>query len=200
MGHAAASGVNPFEPKAPVSGLDISQALESQHEQLRRALEELPIEEFVAPQALKWSPADHARHLHKSARPLVQALTAPRIVLWWRFGTRGGASGTYADVREAYRARLAKGYGANRFAPSAVDIPNDALAWRSEILDGWTATVRALSAAARRWRERALDRYQVPHPLLGKLSMREILFFTLYHNAHHLQLVAERRASGQVPA
>jgi hypothetical protein len=42
--------------------------------------------------------------------------------------------------------------------------------------------------------ERARPRcYRLPHPLLGKLTVREMLFFTVYHNAHHLDQVASRR-------
>ena len=37
--------------------------------------------------------------------------------------------------------------------------------------------------------ENALDHYILPHPLLGKLTMREMLFFTIHHNFHHLHLI-----------
>jgi len=37
--------------------------------------------------------------------------------------------------------------------------------------------------------EAALDKYILPHPLLGKLTLREMLYFTAYHVAHHKQLV-----------
>jgi hypothetical protein len=33
----------------------------------------------------------------------------------------------------------------------------------------------------------------MPHPLLGKLTVREMLLFTLYHNLHHVQNVARRK-------
>ncbi len=42
------------------------------------------------------------------------------------------------------------------------------------------------------WREEDLDRYVLPHPLLGKLTLREMLCFTLYHNYHHVRNVATR--------
>lgn len=183
-----------FELARVSRGDEIAGALETQHDELTRYLGDLAMPEFFGDQGEKWSPADHARHLHKSVRPLVQALAAPRLLLWLRFGRHRGESRSYAVVRDTYRARLAKGYGAKTFAPSRRDLPGDADSWRAEIIRDWTASVRALAKATTQWNERALDRYQVPHPLLGKMSVREILFFTLYHNAHHLQLVAERRA------
>ncbi len=54
-------------------------------------------------------------------------------------------------------------------------------------------TVSGLVGKIPGWSEAALDRYRLPHPLLGKLTVREMLFFTLYHNAHHLDQVAGRR-------
>jgi len=60
------------------------------------------------------------------------------------------------------------------------------------MLGKWQSVVPNLSAAVRRWDEAALDRYQLPHPILGKLTVREMLYFTLYHLGHHAQIVAAR--------
>jgi uncharacterized damage-inducible protein DinB len=37
-----------------------------------------------------------------------------------------------------------------------------------------------------------LDRLRLPHPALGKLTVREMLFFTIYHNIHHVENVVRR--------
>ena len=50
----------------------------------------------------------------------------------------------------------------------------------------------SLVTAVGKWRERDLDKYRLPHPVLGKISVREMLFFTHYHDLHHLEIV--RRA------
>jgi hypothetical protein len=42
----------------------------------------------------------------------------------------------------------------------------------------------------------ALDRWRLPHPLLGRLTVREMLFFTLCHNRHHLEGVRRKLAAG----
>ena len=33
--------------------------------------------------------------------------------------------------------------------------------------------------------ESDLDTLQAPHPLLGKLTLRELMYFTIYHAQHH---------------
>jgi hypothetical protein len=183
-----------FDTGEPVHGAEISQALRGLHAESTEYLDRMPTTEFFEAQASKWSPAQHARHLHKSVRPLVMALALPRVLLWLRFGMHRGASRTFAEVRDTYRARLALGYGANPYAPSPRAVPADADAWRRDIMHQWSASVNALAAAIGRWSERARDRYRLPHPLLRALSVREMLFFTLYHNAHHVRLVAARRS------
>ncbi|TAH05038.1 MAG: DinB family protein [Sphingobacteriales bacterium] len=35
------------------------------------------------------------------------------------------------------------------------------------------------------WSDEDLDTYNCPHPVLGKISAREMLFFTIYHIRHH---------------
>lgn len=99
----------------------------------------------------------------------------------------------YGDLVQRYREKLARGGNAGRFAPRAVPAPDDASARQREIISEFRAAVRDLANAAERWSERDLDRYRLPHPLLGKLTLREMLFFTLYHYGHHRDNVIRRR-------
>jgi hypothetical protein len=51
-----------------------------------------------------------------------------------------------------------------------------------------------LVAQAGRWSEADLDACRLPHPLLGRLTVREMLLFTQYHEVHHVANVERRRA------
>jgi hypothetical protein len=184
----------------PFHSEEIAAALHALHVDSVRYLAGLSAREIFAAQGSKWSPAEHVRHLTKSVRPMARALTLPRLVLLVRFGRNRGPSRSFPRIREAYRARLARGYGANPYAPSKRPAPADVESGRREIMDQWTASLDALVAAIPAWRDGALDRYRLPHPLLGTLTVREMLFFTLYHNAHHIRLVAERRSETPSPA
>ncbi len=181
-----------FETGTPSSGTQIAGELLRLHEECEAYLRSLPAEVFVQRQGEKWSPAEHVRHLSKSVRPLALALGLPRFVLWLRFGRGSGASRTFEVVRETYLARLAAGATAGRFTPSPQSPPNDAAAYRETVLASWRGANTDLRARIAGWDEKALDRCQLPHPALGKLTVREMLFFTLYHNAHHLNLLASR--------
>ena len=76
---------------------------------------------------------------------------------------------------------------AGRFAPSVQPPPQDLAASQNAILSRLGATARAVQAAVQRWPEPSLDRYQLLHPLLGRLTVREMLEFSVYHHAHHLR-------------
>ena len=158
--------------------------------------------EFFMPSAPGiWSAADQVRHLTKSIRPVTSALGLPRIVLRLLFGRARTPSRSYSVMRADYHAALALGAQAGRFAPrplAAVD-GADAEQARATIMDQHRSAVEALCETAARWPDASLDAIRLPHPLLGRLTVREMLAFTLYHNLHHVE-VAERRRRGRLGA
>jgi hypothetical protein len=184
-----------FETGEPASAEALSHTLGALHAAGAAYLSTLPDGAFFGPQGTAWSPADHVRHLEKSTAPLVLALKLPRWLLTLRFGTTARPSRSFTGVRDAYRQLLAGGAQAGRYAPDPEGTPADPPARRREIMHGWTAAVVGLQNATTRWSEPALDRHLLPHPLMGLLTVREMLAFTVYHTAHHLRRVAERAAA-----
>jgi hypothetical protein len=61
--------------------------------------------------------------------------------------------------------------------------------------NGKTLPLHGLLAAMQSWNEDDLDRLRIPHPLLGKMRVCEMILFMLYHNLQHLNSV--RRRLGQ---
>lgn len=173
---------------------DLTVALTSLTEAGVKTLGGMPVEVFFAPQGDRWSPAEHVRHLRKSSAPLVKAFGYPGFVLRWRFGRPRQPSRTFAKLRDDYRAVLAAGGGAGRFAPTAEGRPANPDGRRQEILTSWLETNSRLTSKLADWRDAKLDAAQLPHPLLGMLTLREMAAFTVYHTVHHLTLVTSRLA------
>ena len=138
-----------------------------------------------------WSPAETVRHLSKSTRPVVKALRMPSVVVRLMFGRAKRPSMTFDEFRRRYLDALAEGGRAGRFAPSSQS-EADLAAWRRTIMSTYVGLLRDLRRAIARWPEKKLDVLQLPHPLLGKLTLREMLFFTLYHQRHHVDVVKRR--------
>jgi len=181
-----------YDPGHPSTGPELREALGRLLAEGHAFLATLTTDEFFRTQGEHWSPADHVRHLRKSSTPVAAALRLPRLLLRVRFGTHDGASRSYDAIKTDYLARLAAGGQAGRFAPAPEPAAADPYTRRNEILTRWSAATLSLTNAARTWDEAALDRGQLPHPLLGPLTIREMLAFTVYHTEHHLRRVAER--------
>jgi hypothetical protein len=148
---------------------------------------------FYAPLGSAWSPADNVRHLIKSCRPVARALRVPKLLLLVPgAGVSLRGSRSYAEVRETYRRALAGGVQAGRFAPRPEPPPLDPEAARGTLMAQRETVAAELHGALDGWSERALDRFRMPHPALGQLTVREMLHFTLYHNLHHVENVAAR--------
>jgi len=173
---------------------EIAHELRALHERSTPFWDAFPTADFLAPLGEAWSPADNVRHLNKSIRAVTRGLRVPRPLILLTIGPALRKSRSYAEIREVYHGVLARGADAGRFAPSPQKPPGDPEAWRRELMSLWAAAANGLEGALTPWSERALDRCRMPHPLLGKLTVREMLLFTLYHNLHHVRNV-ERRAA-----
>ena len=147
---------------------------------------------FLAALGDAWSPADNVRHLTKSMRAVTRGLQLPTFVVRLSFGGASGESRSYADICDLYRRALTPGVTAGGFAPDPRGAPGDPEAERVRVMEYHATAVQEFGASLDRWSERQLDRCRLPHPLLGPLTVREMLFFTLYHNRHHVDGVKRR--------
>lgn len=177
----------------PYAKPEILQELRALHDRSTLFWDSFSTADFLTPLGDAWSPADNVRHLNKSIRPLARGLKVPRLIVLLTFGPALRVSRGYVEMREVYRARLAKGADAGRFAPSPEGPPADPEAWRRQLMERRQENATALENAIAGWSEWSLDHCRMPHPLLGKLTVREMLLFTLYHNLHHVQNVARRK-------
>lgn len=136
----------------------------------------------------QWSIAENLEHLNISLNQTTLALRLPKVLI--RFVGRGLAkkdSRDYETLVREYKNRLAAGGRASgKYIP--VETGD-----RHTLLTAWqTETQRFLDALQAKWTEESLDRYQVPHPLLGRITVRELCYFTIYHTYHHLQIMKDR--------
>jgi len=163
------------------------------HATLAAELAALTPAEFYAPQGEFWSPAQHLDHLVRSVKPLVNALGLPRIVLRLLFG-KAKTSRQTGEVVAGYLKKLAGGAGAGgRYLPAAAEPETHAA--QDALISRFKATGESLGKSLAGWSDADLDRYQLPHPLIGKLTVREMVAWSLYHGHHHRARIHERAKS-----
>ena len=140
-----------------------------------------------------WAPADQVRHLTKAIRAVNGGLSLPRLALLILFGSSRRASRSFEALLADYKAALSRGGKAGRFTPASTPATEQTEAGRARIMAYHAAAVDTFARALERWPDGALDRYRLPHPLLGKLTVREMAYFTLLHNIHHVRVAEGRR-------
>lgn len=146
----------------------------------------LSAEQFSEQVAGKWSVAEVLQHLYLSARPIVRLMTGHREVLS-QWGLVETPSRSYNDIAVAYQIILETGAK----APAALSPrPEDVQVEKSELVARFAGVYDALTAVLESWSGSELDNYYIPHPVLGKLTIREMLYFTSIHTRHHLRLLA----------
>lgn len=142
-------------------------------------------EQFTRQIGEKWSVAEVMQHLYLSARPVVRLMTGPRDVLL-QWGKPEWPSRTYEVIDATYQKVLSMGVKA---PPTMTPRTEDMLANKNTIMERFTSVYTALTAAIGSWSDQELDEYVIPHPALGKLTVREMLHFTSAHTRHHLRLL-----------
>ena len=169
----------------PFTKEEIQEAFAAEFPAVHSFFASVPEEDFFeAPEGV-WSPADNLVHLIKSCKPVAQGLNAPKIALRMRFGTAKHASKTLAQVRDEY-VNVALAGGGEASGPYLPEVSEKTAVERERILNKWVSVGEDVKKGVTKWSEKDLEKYQVQHPLLGDMTVREILFFTLYHNMHHV--------------
>jgi hypothetical protein len=160
---------------------EIIAALEEKSLQLIKWISEQESNMFCISIDEKWSTAQQLSHLTKSTKPLVIILSKPKFAMKLLFGTSNRETRSYLTVVEKYNNKLNQGgVATSPFRPKSF-VATD----KKGLLDKYAAYSEKLVKLINRLSEKDLDKYILPHPLLGKLPLREMLFFTVYHTQHH---------------
>lgn len=133
----------------------------------------------------KWSIAGNIDHLTISNNITALSMHLPKILLKQLYKTNNRANWNYDEVVWKYHQKLSAGAKASLpFQPKISFVPARGLVERF-----WENSCNTLLKAIDSWSEEDLDTYLVPHPLIGKMTLRELLFFTVYHVGHHLNTI-----------
>lgn len=153
----------------------------------------MPEARFFAGTDEDWSAANYLKHLILVVKPFAKGLTMPREVLVRMFGTSAAPSRSYDEVVEQYRAVLATGLGAQNVPgvmPTGYRMPEGVTDERAYLVETWQDAVQRVFTALDSWTEDELDHYQMLHPAIRKATIREMLYFNIYHNEIHRDDIA----------
>lgn len=130
----------------------------------------------------RWSMGQHLDHLTRSVQPFTLAMSLPRFVLKLALPKVARPGLSYAELAARYEGVLeAGGKASGRYVPPATPA-----ARKTASLAAHRAQRDKLLRQVASFPEADMDRLGAKHPLIGVLSLRELLFFTIHHHDHHL--------------
>ncbi|MDB4293639.1 DinB family protein [Maribacter sp.] len=163
---------------------EIKMALEGEYARFVAYLNGLPTTAFLYTQESKWSAAQQLQHIVLSVNPLVRVFGMSPVQIEKTFGTTAGPGRSFDTMVADYVAQLDQGGKAPKPYLPEIVLESD----KSALLQLLSKLIASLQLQIDVFTEAELDSLGVPHPLLGTISLREMLFNAIYHVGHHQKL------------
>lgn len=168
----------------------ITSELTGRHKVFIDYLQKLNEKDFTFSKDGKWTAGQQLDHIYRSVSPVVLAFTLPKFVPGLLFGKANRPSGDYEGLVNKYLDKLSKGGKATgQFVPPAIAYDK-----KDKLCKQVGEKVQQLCKMVNSCSEEQLDKYILPHPLLGKLTLREMLYFTMHHVEQHLEIAKRNLA------
>lgn len=134
----------------------------------------------------KWSPAEQSQHLVLSVKPLLLAFSLPKFALRLLFGKPNRKTRSYDALYQKYLLKLeAGGTASSPYRPKQLKTGTTP----QKVITDFEQQHQRFIGKISKWEEADLDNYLLPHPLLGKITLREMIYFTNFHILHHNDLI-----------
>lgn len=137
----------------------------------------------------KWTIAGHLYHLIKSTKSVSKGMVMPKMGLRTMFGKSNRPERSYQEMVDRYKTALASN---NIKAPSSYAAEAGRTFERAALIRRFEDELRDFILALDNWSEADMSVYVMPHPAIGKCTIREFVYFTTLHTYHHLDILKER--------
>lgn len=160
---------------------EIKEQLELKYQAFVQRVETMTEEEYQYHPSGKWNAAQHLHHLVLCVQPLVYVYMQPIKTIEEKFGRVERLNKTYEELTEIYLGKLAAGGKApEQFVPPTEEIPS-----KEVLTQQLMALIGKLNEAIVQMETKAFESLQIPHPLLGLITLKEMAYNAIYHVEHH---------------
>jgi DinB superfamily len=166
---------------------DIEVHLHSAEKEFSNYCSSLSDEQFFYQPEGKWSPAQQVRHLITATNMARLPFILPGFMVRLFAGKPNRRSRTFDELVDKYKLKLEKGGRASgRYVPK----PIHPAYGKEKLISQFTKAIGEFISALKKNKDETMpDNFIAPHPLLGKITLRELCYFTIYHTHHHLQSI-----------
>jgi hypothetical protein len=160
---------------------DLIEAMTENHQRFSNYMNILTESEYLYAMPEKWSAGQQLDHIVRSTKPLILAVQLPRFVLKLIFGKANRPSMSFDELVKKYEDKLANGAKATgSFIPPKIGFDK-----KNALINELNSIITKINTGVEKFSEEDLDNCLLPHPLLGKITFREMLYFTIDHVDHH---------------
>ena len=167
--------------------LVIADLIEEKYQELFDWLNQQPGENWEQGPGGKWTTSQHILHLVNSLQLLNNVLSYPRFFFKYKFGLSNRPSREYDAVVKRYQEKLEEhkdktiAFNENLKSPLLKD--------RIRLLNRLQIQHKKLQYKTRKINDVNLDTLVIPHPLMGKMTVRELIMWAAYHTEHHTTIL-----------
>lgn len=140
----------------------------------------------------KWSNAENLEHLRLSFAGSWKGLFIPKLISKMMFGKPNHESVPYEVLQETYEQKLKDGAKASK---EYIPLIDSTKMTKEELMEKFEyTTTRYLNEIRYYWEDSNMDKYHFPHPILGKITARELMYFNIFHCWHHFNTMRQRNS------
>lgn len=133
----------------------------------------------------KWSVGQNLQHVNIGLSRLNNYLALPKSSIATNFGLSSRVSKSNETMSKVFRNAFENGVkSTDSFNPDENLQTNI-----EELINQGKDLLKSFNSNLENWSEDELETYNCPHPFLGKITVREILYFTIYHVQHHHETI-----------
>ncbi len=151
------------------------------HKELVDYINSLSDDQFIYSNG-KWTAGQQLSHINLCLQPISQALASKEYIIQ-KFGEIDRDAMDYDQVIINYKSALEKGGKApDRFVPEMVSVID-----RNKLTTELTALLLKIKTQLSDYTDQELNTLILPHPLLGNMTIRELIYLMTHHATHHLR-------------
>lgn len=148
------------------------------HQKVVQYINGLTDAEFTYAKEGKWTAGQQLEHILLTVSPFPNILNSKELIIK-KFGIIDRPMWNYKTVLDKYFKTTLK--APEPFLPQR-EVTADL---KVEIINEISNNLKEIKEAFLKYSEKELDSLSLPHPLLGKLTIREMFYLMSYHPLHH---------------
>ncbi len=170
------------QSKNTLNKQEIKNSLIKNHKIFMDYINELTPEEFLFKPEQKWTAGQQLEHIVLCVKTIEKVFTMASSDIEKNFGKINRPTYSYEEILTSYLEKQKQGAKApEKYVPMSItDIDQKEI-----LLKTLSKSVNSLCEKIDNYSEEDMDTFCIPHPSLGNLTMREMLYNVIYHVEHH---------------